>query len=76
VVSPPGHPHRSYQVAIRAKDGPFVDADAWQRDAAQQDGSWWPAWEAWLAARSGKQARPPAMLTNLGKAPGLYVLQP
>jgi polyhydroxyalkanoate synthase len=76
VVSPPGHPHRSYQLAIRAKDGPFVDADAWQRDAAQQDGSWWPAWEAWLAARSGKQARPPAMLTNLGKAPGLYVLQP
>ncbi|AMP10028.1 alpha/beta hydrolase fold family protein [Collimonas arenae] len=76
VVSPPGHLHRSYQIATRAKDGPFLDADTWQRDASRQEGSWWPAWEAWLAARSGKEVGPPAMPPSRRKAPGLYVLQP
>src|SRR3954463_15070093 len=36
--------------------------DAWQSDASEQPGSWWPHWMDWLAARSGKKvpARDPA----------------
>ena len=75
VVSPPGQPRRSYQLATHGHDAPYVDADSWQRDVPHRDGSWWPAWQAWLAQRSGAQAAPPAMGPDLGDAPGRYVLQ-
>lgn len=76
VVSPPGHPHRSYQMAVRAFDGAYVDADSWQQEAPQHEGSWWPAWETWLAARAGKKIRAPILDKGQMDAPGLYVLQP
>jgi polyhydroxyalkanoate synthase len=76
VVSPPGHPHRSYQMAVRAGDGAYVDADSWQQETPQHEGSWWPAWEAWLAAHAGKKIRPPILDQRQLDAPGLYVLQP
>ncbi|OEZ93199.1 poly-beta-hydroxybutyrate polymerase [Janthinobacterium sp. HH106] len=75
VVSPPGQPHRSYQLATHRHDAPYIDADSWQREVAHHDGSWWPAWQAWLAERPGAQAAPPAMGPDLGDAPGSYVLQ-
>jgi polyhydroxyalkanoate synthase len=75
VVSPPGHPHRSYRLATHARDDVHVDADQWQADAPLHDGSWWPAWEAWLAAHAGKKIKPPAMGPDLGAAPGYYVMQ-
>jgi polyhydroxyalkanoate synthase len=43
------------------------------------DGSWWPAWEAWLKQRSGKPVPPPppgapeAGYPQLGPAPGTYL---
>jgi polyhydroxyalkanoate synthase len=43
---------------------------------------WWPAWQAWLAERSGAPQDPPAHgapgkgLPVLGPAPGSYVLEP
>jgi polyhydroxyalkanoate synthase len=41
------------------------------------EGSWWPAWHAWLATHSGRRvsARPRPAKASLGKAPGSYVLQ-
>jgi polyhydroxyalkanoate synthase subunit PhaC len=75
VVSPPGQARRSYQLAMHAHDAPYIDADSWQRDTPRHDGSWWPAWQAWLAERSGAQVAPPAMDPDLGDAPGNYVLQ-
>jgi polyhydroxyalkanoate synthase subunit PhaC len=77
VVSPPGTAARTYQVATHAHDVPYLDPDSWQEQTAQQEGSWWPTWEAWLANRSGAlDASPPVDSRSLGAAPGLYVLQP
>ena len=75
VVSPPATPSRSYQVATHAHDAPYVDPDIWQREAEQHQGSWWPAWEAWLAASAGLMTSPPAV-SGLAPAPGNYVLEP
>lgn len=75
VVSPPGQPRRSYQLATHRHDAPYIDADSWQRDVPHHDGSWWPAWQAWLAQHSDAQVAPPPMGAALDDAPGRYVLQ-
>ena len=75
VVSPPGQPHRSYQIAARAHDSSYIDADTWQETVPMQEGSWWPAWESWLASKAGAQIAAPAMGPAQGDAPGSYVLQ-
>ncbi len=50
VVSPPHQWRRSFRA------GPLVhDADGWLARATQSQGSWWPHWLAWIAARSGKR---------------------
>lgn len=76
VVSPPGTLARSYQVATHAHDAPYVDPDRWQADTPEHGGSWWPAWEAWLARLAGPLVAPPAPVAGRGDAPGRYVLQP
>jgi len=75
IVSEPGHAGRSYQVAARHHDDPYLDADAWRAQARFRGGSWWPQWQGWLAQRSGAPAGPPAMGAALADAPGEYVLQ-
>ena len=75
VVSPPGHPHRSYQIATRAHGDIFVDADIWQTTIPEHQGSWWPTWETWLISHAGKRIRPPAVSQALCDAPGLYIMQ-
>jgi polyhydroxyalkanoate synthase len=59
-----------------------LDPDQWMQRAPLHQGSWWPSWQAWLAARSGPCNAPPPALGNrpagygiLGDAPGEYVLQ-
>ena len=51
--------------------------EAWQAQAKETAGSWWPHRITWLKARSGGQvpARDPATgkLKPLGDAPGDYV---
>ena len=51
--------------------------EAWQADAVETPGSWWPHWIVWLKSHSGGQvpARDPAKgpLKPLGDAPGEYV---
>jgi polyhydroxyalkanoate synthase len=76
VVSPPGLPHRSYQVALHAANDQPVAPDEWQIGVEHHEGSWWPAWEAWLRKQSGKRIAPPAMPRNKPAAPGEYVMQP
>lgn len=76
VVSPPGIPGRQYRLASHAPEQPAVDPDTWYASAPEQPGSWWPAWHAWLAARSGPDIIPatPGMAA-LCDAPGTYVHQ-
>jgi len=74
VVAPPGLPARSYQVAEHARDTTYLDRTSWQQMAPRREGSWWPAWEAWLAERGGRWIAPPAMGAPLGEAPGRYVM--
>ncbi len=80
IVSEPGHPGRSYQVATRRSDEPYIDPDTWTAEVPSRDGSWWPAWQAWLAERSGERVKPPATgapddgYRPLAEAPGSYVL--
>ncbi|MHB1247969.1 MAG: PHA/PHB synthase family protein [Polaromonas sp.] len=76
VISDPGHPNRSYQIATRPAHGPWVEPDQWAASATPHAGSWWPAWQQWLAARSSpvQAARAIPVKTTLGDAPGEYVL--
>lgn len=49
----------------------------WQAQAGKHEGSWWPMWESWLSAKSGKMvpARTPgtAQFPVISPAPGTYV---
>jgi polyhydroxyalkanoate synthase len=78
IVSEPGHPGRTYQVAARASDGPFVDPDRWAEETPRREGSWWPVWVEWLDGRSGVKVAPPKIGSDryppLCDAPGTYVL--
>ena len=75
IVSEPGREGRRYQVATRRRGETHADALTWAARASRHEGSWWPEWQAWLAARSGAPAAPPAMGESLGDAPGEYVMQ-
>ncbi|HVQ66995.1 MAG TPA: alpha/beta fold hydrolase [Bradyrhizobium sp.] len=83
IVSEPGHSHRRFRIAAKAATDPCLSADEWIAATPTQEGSWWPAWVAWLATHSNSpQISPPAMgtgtaaLAPLADAPGTYVLQP
>ncbi len=79
IVSEPGHDGHGFQVMTRKADDRYVDPEAFLAQAPQKQGSWWPEWVAWLAARSGEPVDPPAMgaadHVPLADAPGTYVLQ-
>jgi polyhydroxyalkanoate synthase len=79
IVSPPGHPHRHYQLLASGAGEPRLDPDRWLASAPDNPGSWWPAWHEWLRAHSGKPVKPPRMglprERPLGDAPGRYVLE-
>ncbi|MFZ5781385.1 MAG: PHA/PHB synthase family protein [Pseudomonadota bacterium] len=81
IVSEVGHPGRRYRLMHKGAQDRYVDPQRWLAMAPLQEGSWWPALAAWLAARSGEPVPPPAMgrpelgLSALCDAPGTYVLQ-
>lgn len=81
IVSEPGHPRRSYQMGTNQCHQAYVDPDTWQATAERREGSWWPAWEAWLTGQSSGAVAPPGMgapragYPPLEKAPGTYVFQ-
>lgn len=54
---------------------PVEDLDAWKEAAQFNPGSWWPEWEGWLRARSGRLIPARALPDEtLAAAPGTYVL--
>ncbi|MEO8102795.1 MAG: alpha/beta fold hydrolase [Betaproteobacteria bacterium] len=84
IVAAPGNdrnPGRGqYQIKTHGHNAPYLDAEAWHALAAMHAGSWWPAWQAWLADHSGRRGKPPSMgaakagFRPLAPAPGTYVL--
>jgi polyhydroxyalkanoate synthase len=82
IVSEPGHKQRGYRLSERRPEDRYIDPDTWLASTPRAEGSWWPAWGAWLAERSSGDASPPATgapaagYRPLGPAPGSYVLEP
>ena len=80
VVSAPGRSTRHYRLRQKSNQDYYLDPEAWVRATSVQQGSWWPAWTGWLAARSGAPVPPPIAggsgLAPLADAPGTYVLEP
>ncbi|WP_363350845.1 alpha/beta fold hydrolase [Methylocystis echinoides] len=82
IVSEPGHPGRRHHIAVRARNDRYVGPDHWRERAKLIEGSWWPAWAAWLERHSAAEpvARPPIGAPREGHvplepAPGSYVRQ-
>ena len=81
IVCGPVHPKRHYRVKTRRLADPHLAPDDWLAGATRHDGSWWPAWQRWLAEHSSGQAKPPALGAPakghgvLDDAPGRYVRQ-
>jgi polyhydroxyalkanoate synthase len=81
IVAGPVHPKRHYRMRTRRLADPHLAPEDWMEAAPKFDGSWWPAWQQWLAAHSGGQVKPPATgaprkgYPVLGEAPGDYVRQ-
>ena len=79
ILSEPGHPHRHFRMAVRENGEAYIDPDRWLAEHEPHEGSWWPAWGAWLTARSGEPVKPPPLgdaaagLAALEDAPGRYV---
>ncbi|MFZ3582248.1 class I poly(R)-hydroxyalkanoic acid synthase [Loktanella sp. DJP18] len=73
IVNPPAK--KKYGHWVNADLG--LEPDAWKDAAEKREGSWWPVWEEWLAARSGDMipARTPGTrkFPALVPAPGTYV---
>jgi polyhydroxyalkanoate synthase len=81
IVSEPGHPGRSFRVKHHGPSNRYLDPEQFLVEARRKEGSWWPEWVSWLAARSGALTGLPSMgapgagYPALGDAPGSYVLQ-
>ncbi len=76
IINPPGGKGTYW---LNEADPPPATAEEWRKGAARHDGSWWTDWTAWLAARSGERAKPPATGSAahppIADAPGTYVLE-
>ena len=83
IVNEPGHTGRYYRMRTSRESDRYVDPEAWEGSVAKRDGSWWPAWEQWLAERSSERVAPPALgavqkgrqYAPLCDAPGSYVIE-
>lgn len=83
IVSDIDHPGRSYQLCCSrcGESNSYIPPDTWTETAPPHEGSWWPAWQKWLAGHSSAKTTPPPMGKKnsdyqvLYDAPGQYVLQ-
>jgi polyhydroxyalkanoate synthase subunit PhaC len=80
IVSGPVHPKRRHRMLTWHNAAQTLTPDEWLQQTTVQEGSWWSAWQQWLAAHSSSQqdaARHPqegaSGGTALGDAPGDYV---
>ncbi|MGD9919775.1 MAG: class I poly(R)-hydroxyalkanoic acid synthase [Paenirhodobacter sp.] len=73
IVNPPSKKKYGHYTS----EAPVTDPLAWKAAATRHEGSWWPRWGEWLAARSGAMvaAREPGDAAHpvLAPAPGTYV---
>ena len=74
IVNPPAKNRRSHWTGTQL----FDNADDWLAHAAEQPGSWWTDWSAWLAPFGGEQVAARAQLGDaahqpIEPAPGRYV---
>jgi len=74
MVNPPGNPKASFYCAPVTAG----TADEWLKAAPAQQGSWWPHYAQWLAARGGEERDAPQAPGSPGRppleaAPGTYV---
>lgn len=76
IVSEPGRPRRSYQIASVEDGQGWIDPEDWVAQAPVVQGSWWEAMHAWLRERSGTPINPPAISPDrvVCEAPGDYVM--
>jgi len=79
LVNPPPTEGAESRASYRVTDELPDSAQDFLSQAPKLSGSWWPDWDAWLAARSGELKPAPKTLGNRGhkaqaKAPGTYVL--
>jgi polyhydroxyalkanoate synthase len=76
VINPPSKQRRSYWAGA-----PYPqDPEAWLPAAAEQPGSWWPQWAAWLGQHGGGVRKAPKAAGDarhpvIEPAPGRYVQQ-
>jgi polyhydroxyalkanoate synthase len=80
VVNPPGKNRRSYWADKGSAAAFPEEPDAWLERAQEHQGSWWPAWTAWLSAYGGGTRKAPTASGNvqyrpIEPAPGRYVKQ-
>lgn len=81
VVNPPGESRYAYQIRTRHPHDKYLSADAFLERSDWHHGSWWPAWEAWLAECSDAPVAPPRLgapdegYPILTDAPGKYVFE-
>lgn len=81
IVSGPVHPKRRHRLLTWSDATTTLPPDEWLKKAPLHEGSWWPAWQRWLAAHSAAKQSParavPAAAgaggAALGDAPGQYV---
>jgi polyhydroxyalkanoate synthase len=81
IVAGPVHPKRHYRMRTRRLADPHLAPEDWMEAAPKSEGSWWPAWQGWLAAHSSGKTKPPAVgapgkgYDVVEDAPGKYVRQ-
>ncbi|MCW5658918.1 MAG: polyhydroxyalkanoic acid synthase [Burkholderiaceae bacterium] len=79
IVSGPVHPKRHHRIKTRRLRDPHLAPEDWMAAATHHEGSWWPAWQRWLAEHSSAKVKPPAMgaarkgYRVIEDAPGRYV---
>jgi len=82
IVSGPVHPRRRHRIRTWLNAVESLPPDVWFETTPPQSGSWWPAWQHWLAQHSTEaQVAPPPLGSSaagyppIADAPGEYVLQ-
>src|SRR5262249_42285411 len=61
VSMPSTHTKHHYRISTLKESDRFIDADNWYQSTKPTEGSWWPAFEKWLARRSGNKVNLPEM---------------
>jgi polyhydroxyalkanoate synthase len=81
IVSEPGRARRNYRITSRNADELYIHPEVWRDLAPVSEGSWWPAWQQWLAQHSSGKNAPPKLgapargFAPIEDAPGRYVHQ-